>query len=50
MTRQIRERPRHYGFLLLAMLLLAVFFAVRPNDRALATSGDSPYTVPFATD
>ena len=52
MTRRIRQQPRRSGFVLLAtaIVLSAVLSAMLPGSRALATSGDSPYTIPFVTD
>ena len=52
MTRRIRQQPRRSGFVLLAtaIVLGAVLSAMLPGSRALATSGDSPYTVPFVID
>lgn len=52
MTTRIRQQPRRYGLALLAMaiLLVAVLFAVRPSGRALATSGGDPYSVPVVVD
>jgi FtsP/CotA-like multicopper oxidase with cupredoxin domain len=52
MVAHLKRRPRRYGFGLLAMafVIIALLYAVRPSERALATSGGDPYSIPVVTD